>query len=375
MSVSRLRNEVKKIVKKYHTDEINLYDILDNAKYEGTHSKFIGWLLNPKENHGKKDLFLNIFLHELSMIDGSDELEIVREFDSSNAVVTLEKKIKTNGKDGYIDILIEDDKYLILIENKVHSTDHSNQLKRYEEYAKSTKKEYLFLYLTLFYQDPVEESAKNVDYQKIDYTRFIWHFMQNCLENIEESELKDRMREYLKAVEKVTYLFDDNIELKEDLFQLLSKKENILLIDEIRYAENIDDLSEEDVNINIMITQFIDFIKAKYEYRFWQILSEKISTIKNINIIDSLDDLESMSDLIKYSYHYGQLIPGVSYLYEGKKYEINSYLNEIYLYINPKKYELLTKDNPFSDKCIPKFSDKYVEKIAQNIYKKIKDRK
>lgn len=94
---------------------------------EEFHSGVLAWLLDPKQSHGHGDQFLKDFLYRAGVrlaghsTDWS-ETEVIREWE--NVV---------DGQQGYLDILIvnEASQILCAIENKVFSSEHSEQLTRY----------------------------------------------------------------------------------------------------------------------------------------------------------------------------------------------------------------------------------------------------
>jgi hypothetical protein len=103
------------------------------ARAEIRHSNFLAWLLDPGESHGQGDLFLKALLMDLARrardqgfnppfspvhLDGADlaNVEIRREWKSLDLLV-----------------LSSEPAFVIVVENKVDSGEHSNQLHRYEE--------------------------------------------------------------------------------------------------------------------------------------------------------------------------------------------------------------------------------------------------
>src|ERR1035441_9812360 len=106
----------------------NIFEILGVVRAERIHTNFLGFLLDPKESHGLRDRFLKRFLQtalenernvtQLTPID-------VGRLDLSQAAVYIEHD--------YNDILIRDDQndISVIVENKIDSTEHSNQLERY----------------------------------------------------------------------------------------------------------------------------------------------------------------------------------------------------------------------------------------------------
>ncbi|HZW09877.1 MAG TPA: PD-(D/E)XK nuclease family protein [Phycisphaerales bacterium] len=107
----------------------NVFDALRIARAEIRHSNFLAWLLDPAESHGQGDLFLKAVLMDLLRqappslrplspveLDG-DELrgvEIRREWKNIDLLIRCEKPA-----------------FVVAIENKVDSGEHSGQLSRY----------------------------------------------------------------------------------------------------------------------------------------------------------------------------------------------------------------------------------------------------
>ena len=96
---------------------------------EEFHSNLLAWLLNPGESHGMGARFLTSFLHETG---ASSEMQSI---DWSDATIIREWLNFVDGEWGYLDLLIlnESKQSLCAIENKVFSSEHSNQLTRYRK--------------------------------------------------------------------------------------------------------------------------------------------------------------------------------------------------------------------------------------------------
>lgn len=117
--------------------EFNLFEVLGVSKAEIRHSRVIAWLLDPHGSHGLGDTFLRGFLSEAIVsareigIDVSN-LAGIDSRDLSAAAVLRERH--------NIDILVLDETngYVCPIENKIESSEHSNQLSRYLSIVKRT---------------------------------------------------------------------------------------------------------------------------------------------------------------------------------------------------------------------------------------------
>ena len=99
----------------------NLFEAVGVARHELRHSDFLAFLLDPSRNHGLGVAFLSAFLQavRLPTLD-LDTLNL------SHAYVFREWH--------HIDILVLDDinHLAVIIENKVDTGEHSDQLNRYQ---------------------------------------------------------------------------------------------------------------------------------------------------------------------------------------------------------------------------------------------------
>ncbi|MBY0527394.1 MAG: PD-(D/E)XK nuclease family protein [Gemmataceae bacterium] len=127
----------------------NIFDALGIARAEIKHSNFLAFILDPAESHGQGQLFLRALLMDLLKtapkearplspidLDGIDlrGVEIKREWRRIDLLITC-----------------QDPKFVVVIENKVDSGEHSKQLEHYEEaieqHYPGTKPLYVFLTL------------------------------------------------------------------------------------------------------------------------------------------------------------------------------------------------------------------------------------
>ena len=107
--------------------EFNLFNVLGVERSELQHSRVLEWLLDPSGSHGLGNSFLRGFLTCISsecdragvstaVVDGWDLLDV-----------------ETEREQDRIDILVvgESDGFVCLIENKIDSEEHTDQLSRY----------------------------------------------------------------------------------------------------------------------------------------------------------------------------------------------------------------------------------------------------
>jgi hypothetical protein len=158
-------------------EEFNIFDALGAIWVEIRHSEFLAFLLNPSQNHGLGDAFLKSLLQrsipfdqagiasirpiDLDLMD-MDECLVLREWQN-------------------IDILIIDEhnRFVTIIENKVISGEHDDQLQRYRKIVNQQYPGYrqLCLFLT-----PEGETPSDPTYIPINYT-----LIANLIEGLVES--------------------------------------------------------------------------------------------------------------------------------------------------------------------------------------------
>ncbi len=148
----------------------NIFDALGIARAEIRHSNFLAWLLDPAESHGQGQLFLKAILMDL-LKQAPQELRPLSPIDLDGTDlrgVEVEREWK------YIDLLIrcQEPSFVVVIENKIDSAEHSDQLSHYEE---AMKQEFpndraLYVYLTVDGDDPSSEawmSYKHADIYRV----------------------------------------------------------------------------------------------------------------------------------------------------------------------------------------------------------------
>ncbi|HEY7416671.1 MAG TPA: PD-(D/E)XK nuclease family protein [Ktedonobacteraceae bacterium] len=147
-------------------ERFNIFEAIGAVRQEVRHSDFLAFLLNPQQNHGLGDAFLKRFLQKvLSSSDGDvpvspidldiwslDQALVLREWQS-------------------IDILMLDEAHrlAVVIENKIDTGEHSNQLQRYWKVVEERYSGWRIvgLYLTPDGEDPSDERYLSVDYGMI----------------------------------------------------------------------------------------------------------------------------------------------------------------------------------------------------------------
>ncbi|MEW2920114.1 PD-(D/E)XK nuclease family protein [Muricauda sp. ANG21] len=203
-------------------ENFNVFSILNmEHKENGTHSAFLGELLNPKGSHSKGSLFLQLFLKAVNN----------NTIDLDKANVVLEKYIgnRDDAKliGGRVDIYITDQVNSICIENKIYASDQNVQLQRYCNHNKENNTVY---YLTLGGSDASPESKSNLaldkDYYCLSYKTDIVDWLEACLkESAEEPILRESIRQYIILLKKLTNQLSDKA-MEKEMYKLVRENYN-----------------------------------------------------------------------------------------------------------------------------------------------------
>ena len=109
--------------------EFNIFEALGAIKVELRHSEFLAFLMNPNQNHGLGDFFIKRLLQKAVAGKKTDSLP----FTAIDLDIWNLEDIEIRREWHQIDILVlsETRQLAIIIENKIGTKEHSNQLQRY----------------------------------------------------------------------------------------------------------------------------------------------------------------------------------------------------------------------------------------------------
>lgn len=216
---------------------VNVFDAVGMQTQEIKHSAFFAWLLDRNRPHGLGTLFLEKFLRELIIHPNSDNEELRPEsnreilraagIDSvtdlsgflADARLNVQTEKVLHSQENRMDIFLEsqETKTVAVIENKVFTSTHGNQLLRYEEELKDRvgwKK--IFVYLTPNGSAPYdfEEYRKNwcvFSYKTI--VKICRELLKELPNKKENARLKMLLEDYTEMVD--TNVLKGNQELKQ----------------------------------------------------------------------------------------------------------------------------------------------------------------
>lgn len=228
-------------------DEINIFEILKMSKMEIRHSNFLAWLLNPNENHSfgdriLKEIICHIIKHDKALIDVTFNIIDVTLWDCGSFNVYREKE--------NIDILIVSSalNVLICIENKLFSTEHSEQTIRYRKKVDKAYPNYekLFIYLTpsgdeaidyeywvpLPYSDLISIIEKNMAIKNLNMSMKEKIFVESYVSGVKAHIMDDKKlqeicsRIYFKHKQAFDLIFENKPDIRDMIYAALVERLN-----------------------------------------------------------------------------------------------------------------------------------------------------
>lgn len=234
--IDKIKTELSNLVKDPKLEELslglhtpNFFSILNITKTEIRHSNFLAWLMSPNESHNLNTIFLKWFLKD---IFSSEKIDWANEFslDSLNL-----HNIKVYREWQKIDILIVHEDFVIAIENKVGSSEHSRQLKRYSDIVNESfpdlKK--AFVFLTIDGLKPKDDADAN-QYISIDYglIKSLIEIVLSVYKNSLSQRIQYYIEDYLLILNRYIMKEHESVELAQQLYK--NNKEAIdFIIDNI----------------------------------------------------------------------------------------------------------------------------------------------
>ncbi len=227
----------------------SIFSALGVSRHENTHSNFLAWLLTPKpekNDHGLGDLPLRKFLETLTLACALPHSrgKLSPQFASAVTTgayelsgITVERE-KSVGA-GRLDIFIEgrisfdgsEQPLTIIIENKVKSSEHDSQTKRYLEALRppvSRPGIFLSIFLTPLanrdYELRSEPTCEAKEFIELNYQYLADYVITPCRDFAPEGSVKRYLDEYLLALS-----LPETRQDKGDIIMAISQEERDLL--------------------------------------------------------------------------------------------------------------------------------------------------
>lgn len=214
----------------------NIFEIARIEDKEVIICRILAELLDPKGRHGQGGAYLKLFMNgclELGDMLSDAEVEVMQ--------VTTERM---TDKRRPIDLVIEGNGRFIPIEVKIYAADQSSQCSDYHVYARTRDVTAKIVYLTLFGDEPSEDSKGNLaedDIVLISFDVHILGWLEKCLalpDTIRKTPIREILIQFISAIKKITNKLEDKP--KMELVKLLSKSEQ-----HMRNAKAIADTLED----------------------------------------------------------------------------------------------------------------------------------
>ena len=180
-------------------DEFNVFDVLKSAHHELKHSNVLAWLLNPHGSHLMGRRFFDSFIRRFSDFTRESEFLVKAYLDTDVDIEVMTEEMN-------IDLLVvaEEAKFIIAIENKIWSKEHSKQLPRYRKMLEDIYKDELGWHRFYFYLTPDGDMSKDDTryWNSISY-REVYDSIAEVMPDITESNsAKSFIQQYCKVIER-----------------------------------------------------------------------------------------------------------------------------------------------------------------------------
>ncbi|MFT9495886.1 PD-(D/E)XK nuclease family protein [Anaerosolibacter sp.] len=241
-----INNDNLEIVKA-KLNRFNPFKILRIQDHEVRHSNVLAWIFNPSENHNFDDRLLKRFLLKvlLKPINGEIISDVTNIYDLQNLNLYDSKVFREKSN---IDLLIVSDanKIVVLLENKVYSGEHSNQLERYLQIVEREYKDYLIIPILLTLDGSEASSERYFSASYEDVIQSIEFLVSNYAERTSQQVI-EFIEHYISIIKEKYYMDNELKSLCKDIY--LKNREVIDLIysigNEIDIEKSIDDFNQE----------------------------------------------------------------------------------------------------------------------------------
>lgn len=199
-------------------NEFNPFKVLKISNYEIRHSNMLAWLLNPKETHLLRDIFLKKVIAEI----------LCGEIQSQNHNLRVTDILLNDYSDAKvyrewrnIDLLVVSRKndFVMFIENKVHSGLSKHQLEKYVDIIKSNfpmVKNIIPVFLTIEGQEsPHQEYYSLSHLQILEVLKLVADISKEQL----NSKIYDFINHYIMSLEEITMQDEELIVLCKEIYE------------------------------------------------------------------------------------------------------------------------------------------------------------
>lgn len=208
------RNALPSIEKNFIS--FNVFEAIGHTHAEERHSNFLSFLLDPQGSHGFGDAVLREFiLRTVKSVPRQERPVDLVEISLSDLSSTLVLREHRN-----IDIfaLNDEENFVVIIENKIRSREHTNQLQRYRQYVESQYPDYqkIYVYLTPDGEEPSDNSYIPYSYSEI---ALILEDLANENRKNLPAPVSSALEQYLEILRRHVVSDDDLVRLAKSIYQ------------------------------------------------------------------------------------------------------------------------------------------------------------
>ena len=177
VSSAKLWSQIKSLGDYQHRlTRFNIFAALNAMDYETRHSNLLAWLLDPNGTHrfGTKFLteFLSLVARKMSSSDKTTKLNKLIRRQNALGKAKVEREFRPPGwSGGRADLLVieHDQRFACLVENKIHTGEHSEQLTRYRLMVEQEFHgfQHMFVFLTLRPELPSDSAYTSLTYAEL----------------------------------------------------------------------------------------------------------------------------------------------------------------------------------------------------------------
>jgi hypothetical protein len=195
---------------KSEAEKYNIFNVLNIRHGETkTHTPYLINLLNPKASHAHGLLFFNLFINAIAP-------ETKKHLYKNLEIYNIRLKEEKNTEEGRLDIFIEShgrqDKFVIVIENKINASDQDKQLSRYYNHCRNRgykDENILLIYLTKRGAKATDLSMLPVEQDRLEkanvlvnisYRDDMKKIMKMYIDKLESNKVKFTAQQYLDII-------------------------------------------------------------------------------------------------------------------------------------------------------------------------------
>lgn len=230
--------EISKLIRDFNNDEnviklknyynsLSFMDILGVARNENAHSSFLAWLFDSNRNFGLGIIPLKLLLELLVYTDSDNVKNIDKNKILARSIEIIQtdevereyfiQKDKHGRIDVYIPFEVDNQKYAIVLENKVKAEENeidgvkqtNKYFNHFDEISKSNKTKYIYVFLA-----PGNIKAANPNFINISYAMIVNDIINPLLLNDNmDKKVRWVLEDYLRILNKPNINDTNNSEI------------------------------------------------------------------------------------------------------------------------------------------------------------------